>query len=80
MENVMEAELASGKRKRLEAGETIETDYFTQMDADVVPSKKLQILPKAGKTLWWREEGWERRQEEGGDRGEQTAEEPLPTL
>jgi len=80
VENVMEAELASGKRKRLAAGETIDTDFFAHMDADIAPSKKLKIAPRDGKGLWWREEDWERRQEEGGDRAEHTVEASLPTL
>ncbi|KAF1972907.1 hypothetical protein BU23DRAFT_466430 [Bimuria novae-zelandiae CBS 107.79] len=79
VENVMEAELESGKRRRLEAGETDGPDYLAQLEADVVPSKKLQIQPKAGTIPWWREEGWLRSQYDEGDRADQAGDMPVPT-
>lgn len=79
VENIMESELATAKRRRLDNGETDEPDYFAALEADVVPSKKLQIPSKAGKTPWWREAGWQRGQV-GGERGaEQPSEAPPAT-
>lgn len=72
VENVLEAELAAAKRRRLEAGETDGPNYLAQLETDVVPAKKLQIHPMAGKTPWWREEGWLRSQE-GGESGTEKA-------
>ena len=74
MENVMEAELAAGKRRRMESGDTDGPDYLAQLDADIVPSLKLRIEPKNGKTPWWREEAWLRSQHESGERAEQMGE------
>ncbi|KAJ4296616.1 hypothetical protein N0V90_006663 [Kalmusia sp. IMI 367209] len=77
VENVLEGERASEKRRRLEAGEEGEPEYVTQLDADIVLAKKLNIEPKDGKMPWWREEDWLHGQAESADRGEQVAEAPL---
>ncbi|KAF9740750.1 hypothetical protein PMIN06_003204 [Paraphaeosphaeria minitans] len=79
VENIMEGELECAKRRLVESGQD-EPDHFAQLEADVVPSKKLRIQPKDGKFPWWREDGWLHRQEGGEDKAEQAAEEPLPTL
>ena len=64
MENLMEAELATIRRKRLEAGQFDEPESFKLLEADIQPSKKLNIQPKQGKIPWWREEAWAIRQRE----------------
>lgn len=64
MENVMEAELAQTRRKRLEAGLIDEPESFKLLEADILPSKKLDIQPKLDKIPWWREEAWVNRQAE----------------
>jgi hypothetical protein len=64
VENVMEAELAATRRRRIEAGLLDEPDSFKLLEADVLPSKKLTIEPKMGKLPWWREEAWAIRQAE----------------
>jgi hypothetical protein len=77
LENVMEGELESAKRRLVEAGED-EPHHFAQLEADVAPSKKLRIQPKAGKIPWWREEDWLHRHEGGEDN--EIIEESLPTF
>lgn len=67
LENVMEAEMSKNRRKRLDAGEVDEPDYLALLGADIVPSKKLSIKPKAGRLPWWREEEWLKRQAEGNN-------------
>lgn len=78
VENIMEGELECAKRRLVESGQD-EPDHFAQLEADVVPSKKLKFQSKDGKTPWWREEDWLHRHERGGDKAEQAVEE-LPTL
>ncbi|KAF2706870.1 hypothetical protein K504DRAFT_412500 [Pleomassaria siparia CBS 279.74] len=64
MENYMEAELATTRRKRLDAGLYDEPDTFKMMEGDIIPSKKLEVQPKLGKLPWWREKSWVTRQAE----------------
>ena len=79
MENMMESELATAKRRRLDSGETEEPEYFALLEEDVVPSKKLQIQPRAEKLPWWREDGWQRGPDEGKDEAERVDETSLTT-
>ncbi|KAF2690990.1 hypothetical protein K458DRAFT_287341 [Lentithecium fluviatile CBS 122367] len=62
IENVMEAEIATNRRRRLDAGEPDEPGYMAPLDTDVDPSKKLQLKSRAGQLPWWREESWLARQ------------------
>ncbi|KAF2264573.1 hypothetical protein CC78DRAFT_533158 [Lojkania enalia] len=55
LENVMEGELARTQRQRIEAG-VDDVESLGLLEEDVLPSKKLNIQPRAGKTPWWREE------------------------
>lgn len=64
MENIMEAELATTRRKRIDAGLAHEPEHMALLAKDVAPSKKLNIEPKAGKMPWWREEAWLNRHAE----------------
>ena len=54
----MESELATTQRQRLEEGWTDHADAIEPLDDDIVPSRSLHIEPKAGRSPWWREEGW----------------------
>lgn len=57
IENVMEAEHAKSKRKRIDAG-LDDLDGFAHMEEDLAPSKMLQIESRGDKDPWWREEAW----------------------
>jgi len=54
VENLMEAQVATERRRRAERGET-EDEALNAVAYDVVPSKELPIMPKNGKLPWWRE-------------------------
>ncbi|PVI07102.1 hypothetical protein DM02DRAFT_496182, partial [Periconia macrospinosa] len=59
MENIMEAEMAKEKRKRLERGLTDDPLYLQALDKDADPSRHLNVKPsRDGKIPWWREEEW----------------------
>ncbi|KAF2657492.1 hypothetical protein K491DRAFT_654545 [Lophiostoma macrostomum CBS 122681] len=58
-ENIMEAEFAKSRRKRMEEGVIDEPENLgTLLEEDIVPSKKLAIDARAGKMPWWRDDGW----------------------
>lgn len=77
VENLMESELATAKRRRIESGETEDPECYALLEADTVTSKKLRIEPKGGKTPWWREDGWQRVPEEGNGKVEEQADETM---
>lgn len=56
LENLMEAEFASAKRKREETGVPLDAETHQLMEEDVGPSKKLPIEPIDGQLPWWRQE------------------------
>ncbi|KAL6708432.1 hypothetical protein ACN47E_002695 [Coniothyrium glycines] len=53
LENLMEAQSATEQRRRAEQGVT-DMEGFQAIQNDVLPSKKLPILPRDGKQPWWR--------------------------
>ncbi|KAL5114676.1 hypothetical protein ACEQ8H_007409 [Pleosporales sp. CAS-2024a] len=55
VENVMEAQLATERRTRIEKGEPEDFDGSALIRRDVAPSKALPILPRLGRIPWWRE-------------------------
>jgi hypothetical protein len=55
VENLMEAEVATERRKRAERGELEDYEGFDVVEKDVQTSKSLPIKPKDGKLPWWRE-------------------------
>ncbi|KAH9870502.1 hypothetical protein IAQ61_005977 [Plenodomus lingam] len=62
VENLMEAQVACELRRRAEAGLPEDFEGFRQVQEDIVPSKKLPIKSRNGKTPWWRDESWQYRQ------------------
>ncbi|KAF1994092.1 hypothetical protein P154DRAFT_527335 [Amniculicola lignicola CBS 123094] len=58
LENILEAELNTVKRKRLEAGNLEEPLAHSPLEEDILVSKQLKVEPKDGKSPWWREEAW----------------------
>jgi hypothetical protein len=58
MENYMEAELATAKRRRMESAHPDENDVYDLLVEDILPSKELEIEPKAGRMPWWRDPSW----------------------
>lgn len=57
IENLMEAEHAKSKRRRIEAG-LGDLDSFGGMEQDLGPAKILKIEAKGDKEPWWRDEEW----------------------
>ncbi|KAF2182200.1 hypothetical protein K469DRAFT_670047 [Zopfia rhizophila CBS 207.26] len=80
VENMMEAELARMRRRRLEQGLLDEPDSWVLLEDDVVPSKKLDIKDKEGKVPWWREEDWGKRVGEAAQVREGVPEREVPLL
>jgi hypothetical protein len=62
IENVMEVEMATNRRKRLDAGEPDEPGYMAPLDTDIDPSKMLHVQSRNAQMPWWREESWLGRQ------------------
>lgn len=58
LENLMEAEFASLKRKRQETGLPLDPEAQSLIEEDIVPSKKLSIAPTGGQLPWWRQDKW----------------------
>jgi len=56
VENLMEAEISTERRRRTELGEPEDVEGFDVTEADAVPSKALPIHPKQGKLPWWRQQ------------------------
>lgn len=66
VENYMEFQIAKAKRDRWEQGLGDELEGLDAAEADVLPSRRLEVEPKEGRVPWWREEGWVKKLAESG--------------
>jgi hypothetical protein len=58
-ENMMEAEFAKSRRRRMDEGVIDEPENLgILLEEDIMPSKKLAIDGKGGKMPWWRDDDW----------------------
>ena len=81
IENLMEAEHAKSKRKRIDAG-LDDLDSFSRMEEDLAPAKVLKIASNENKEPWWREEAWVAKLAEVHEPKQKTIEtvEPAPEV
>ncbi|ORX93232.1 hypothetical protein BCR34DRAFT_500029 [Clohesyomyces aquaticus] len=80
LENIMEAELAQTKRKRIEMGMLDEPESFGLLEEDVVPGRALELRPNTDAKLpWWREKSWIKRLAEVNDVREGVPEREVPS-
>jgi hypothetical protein len=78
-ENYMEAELATVKRRRIESRLPEDTEVYDLIEEDIVPSKALDIEPRAGKYPWWRDPGWLERMAAPRETKESVPKETVPS-
>jgi hypothetical protein len=55
VENMMEAQVATERRQRVERGEPEDYEGMDAVEHDVAPARALPIKPKDGKLPWWRD-------------------------
>ncbi|EAT85469.2 hypothetical protein SNOG_06818 [Parastagonospora nodorum SN15] len=55
VENLMEAQVATERRQRVERGEPEDYEGMDAVEQDVAPARALPIKPKDGKLPWWRD-------------------------
>jgi hypothetical protein len=77
MENFMEAQVATERRRRAEEGIPEDMEGWQAVEKDVAPSKALPIAPKDGRLPWWRQDAAQTQRPEVKKEERQQSKPPL---